>query len=104
MALAQDRPFGRFDHEARADEFIDFHLDVEQAADGAGEPRGGFRLRADQAGKAELRGIRHAVEIPVGLGADADRGADIGDEAVLRRDDHAGRSAANPPRRERTVE
>jgi len=38
ITLAQNGPFGRLDHEARADEFLDFRLNVEHAAKGSGQP------------------------------------------------------------------
>ena len=79
---AKNGPFGRFDHQARADELLDLRLDVEHPVDRRGKPRGGFRLRAEQAGKSELCGVRHTVQILVRARADPDRRADIGDEAV----------------------
>src|SRR5882724_4964947 len=85
MALAQNRIFLRVKHQPRSDELIDFRLDLKQAADGAGETRGGFGLASQQPRKAELGGVGDAVEIPVGFGAAADCGADIGEEAVCRR-------------------
>ena len=81
--LAENRvQLGRLEHETGADEFLDLRLDIEQPADGACEPRGAFCLGAKKPGKLKLRRIRNAVEVLVRLGANSDRRADIGDEAV----------------------
>src|SRR6195256_3534789 len=85
MALAQNRIVLSVEHQPRSDELIDFRLDLKQAAEGTGETRGGFGLASQQSCKAELGGVRDAVEIPVGFGAAADCGADVGEKTVSRR-------------------
>ena len=66
-----------------ADELLDLDLDVEQSAQEAFQPRGGFRLRPDQSGEGELAGIGDGIEIAIGPRPDADHRADIGDKAVV---------------------
>ena len=82
VSSAEPGPLRRFDDQTRPDELLDLGLDVEHPMDRRGKPRGRFRLRSQQAGKAELCGVRHSVELLVRARADPDRRADIGDEAV----------------------
>ena len=81
---SRDRSPG-LEGEPGADEFIDLDFDVEQTADEASQPRGGFRLRGDEAGKGELGGVGNRIEIAMRLCSDSDHRADIGDEAVVLR-------------------
>ena len=82
VSAAEPGPLRRFDDQTRPDELLDLGLDVEHPMDRRGKPRGRFRLRSQQAGKAELCGVRHSVQLLVRARADPDRRAEIGDEAV----------------------
>ena len=82
VAAAQDSPFGRFDHQAATDKLLDLRLNLKQTANSARKPGGAFCLRPDEASKSQLCRVRQAVEILVRFGAEADGGANIGDETV----------------------
>ena len=83
MPIIQHRPISRLDLETRTDEFLDFRLDVEQAADCSREPRRAFCLAAQKTGKSQFCRVGHTVEIMVWLRAKPDRGPDIGDEPIF---------------------
>src|SRR5665213_2612360 len=104
VALAQDRIFLGIEHQPRSDELIDFRFHLKQAAERAGEARGGFRLAPQHPGKAELGGIRNAVEISVRFGAGAYCRADVGEKPVCCRTIVLGDRARIRPCAEKKLE
>jgi len=70
------------EHETRTDEFVDFDLHPEQAADQAAQTRRALGCGRHQAGESHLGGVGHRIEILERAGPDPDHGADIGHEPV----------------------
>src|SRR3954467_2130151 len=85
MRGAEPAALTGFEREPATDKLVDLDLDAEQSLQEPLQPRCALRPWRDEPSEAQLRHIRYGIAIGEHARAQSGKGADIGDEAVLRR-------------------